>query len=79
MNEETVYNRDNVNDEWTSNVAGQPISGEIVERVNKNDLAHVTVPGCTHIRTSRQPSTEFKGMTEVLCERCPIGWYESRE
>lgn len=79
MTDEIVYNNDkDVNDQWYGEVAGQPISGQIVERINRNNLEHVTKIGCKHSRTSRRSAEDIPGAIEVTCEECPIGWFESQ-
>lgn len=78
MNEKE-YNMDNknANDEWNAEVAGETVTGNIVERINKKDFVTLTKPTCKHTNVTRRPATEFDGnVTEVDCNDCCIGWFE---
>lgn len=73
------YNIDNENaeDEWSAEVAGETVTGEVVERISKDDFVVLTKPGCQHNNVTRKPATEFEAqVTEVSCNECPIGWFE---
>lgn len=79
MNDEIGYNIvNNVNDEWNGELAGQALSGKVVETVDKTTLENVSNPGCKHLRTVKRPADEFmEDVTEITCEDCPLGWFEA--
>lgn len=81
MNDEIEYNIPNeyANDEWTGEVAGQPISGKVVERIAKEDMPYVTVAGCAHINKKRDPTDETDAYYAMTCENCPMGWLVAKE
>lgn len=76
MDSDFGYNIDNENAKqtWHQNVAGTELVGEVVEKINKADMQHITKPGCTHTRTVRDPSDETDDYYAVMCEDCPLGW-----
>lgn len=47
----------------------------IVEKIKKEDMTAITVEGCTHASTTRQPSDEFENCIEITCNDCPVGWF----
>lgn len=81
MSDKTGYNEPNVdaNDEWNGEVAGQPVSGEVVERIEKANMPYITVKGCTHERKQRDPSDETNDYYAVTCMDCPMGWLIAKE
>lgn len=72
--DEISYNKSNAND--NVNLA----DGEVVEKIDISQLQDVTVPGCTHQRTSVTPADdEFDApIDEVHCLDCPLGWHIRR-
>lgn len=81
MPDDIPYNVSNeyANDEWNGEIAGQPISGKIVERISLNEMPYVTVAGCLHSEKVRDPEEETDTYYALTCTSCPMGWLVSKE
>ena len=81
MDNDIPYNINNVNanDEWNGEVAGQPITGKIVERISRNEMPYVTVEGCSHEKKVRDPEDETDTYYALVCTNCPMGWLVAKE
>jgi hypothetical protein len=73
MNDNLEYNvGNNANDQWEGKLGENPITGTVVETIDKDKLPHVTKPGCEH-KTLRRDDTE-DDFVSFLCTNCPMGW-----
>lgn len=81
MIDDMRYTMDNeyANDEWTGEVAGQPISGKVIERISKDSLQNVTVDGCLHATKLKDPTDETEHYYALICATCPMGWLVAKE
>lgn len=69
------YNIDNnVNDQWERDMGDETITGNVVERLDKQKFQTVTVAGCKHLRTEKDNTDETDGYYAIKCLDCPIGF-----
>lgn len=66
-------NKQYVNEPWEGEIAGQHITGEVVERLDKSKFVKLTNSECKHLNTTRDED-ETDVYYAIKCADCPIGW-----